>query len=136
MLERISVHNFKSIRELTLKDLPSLAVFFGPNATGKSNLLDAIQALSRIGTSRTLGEALQEPIRGYPIESFSFPAGGLPALLAEVQPTFEIGATLRIDKERFDYRVAVRVDPTSGGLSVEDEYLATLTASGTVKVTP
>ena len=133
MLETISIRNFKSIREVILMDLPSLAVFFGPNAAGKSNLLDAIQALSRIGTSRTLGEALQEPIRGYPIESFSFPPGGLPALLAMNQPEFEIGARLRVEKEGFDYRVAVRIDPKSGGLSVANEFLAALTSTGGVK---
>ena len=35
-----------------------MAVLFGPNAAGKSNLLDAIQALSRIGTERTLATRL------------------------------------------------------------------------------
>lgn len=133
VLERIKIKNFKSIRAVTLDELPRLAVFFGPNAAGKSNLLDAIQALSRIGTSRTIGEALQEPIRGYPIESFAFPPGGLPALLAMEQPEFEIEARLGMEKERFDYRVAIRIDPRSGSLAVSDEYLAALTSTGSVK---
>lgn len=130
MIERMTIENFKSIRHATIEDLPRLAVFFGPNAAGKSNLLDAIQALSRIGTARTVGEALQEPIRGHPIESFSFPEGGLPALLSMHQPEFRISARLRIEKERYDYRVAVRIDPQSGSLSIADEYLAALTSSG------
>ena len=53
MLERLTVHDFKSLQDVTV-ELPRVAVFFGPNAAGKSNLLDAIQLLSRIGTERTL----------------------------------------------------------------------------------
>ncbi len=82
MLQLFTIQNFKSLVEIKSLELPRLAVFFGPNAARKSNFLDAIQALSRIGTSRTLAEALQEPIRGYLIEAFSFPKGGLPELLS------------------------------------------------------
>lgn len=63
MLKRLTVRTFKSLTEVRV-DLPRMSVFFGANAAGKSNLLDAIQALSRIGTQRTLGDALAEPIRG------------------------------------------------------------------------
>jgi len=133
VLENLEIRGFKSIRQAKLQNLPRLSVFFGPNAAGKSNLLDAVQALSRIGTARTIAEALQDPIRGYPIESFSFPQGGLPALLSMAQPEFRLGARLRIEKERFEYRVTVRIDPQSGSLSVADEYLAVLTSTGAVK---
>ena len=73
MLTRLTVRNFKSLREVTV-ELPRLAVLFGPNAVGKSNLLDAIQALSWMGTSRTLFDALGGPlpVRGYLFEAFSF----------------------------------------------------------------
>jgi AAA15 family ATPase/GTPase len=91
-------------------ELPRLAVLFGPNAAGKSNFLDAVQALSRIGTARTLAEALQEPIRGYPIEAFSFPKGGLPELLSQAQAEFELGAILKLEKkESYEYRIKVRI---------------------------
>jgi len=133
VLENLEIRGFKSIRQAKLQNLPRLSVFFGPNAAGKSNLLDAVQALSRIGTARTIAEALQDPIRGYPIESFSFPQGGLPALLSMAQPEFRLGARLRIEKECFEYRVTVRIDPQSGSLSVADEYLAVLTSTGAVK---
>lgn len=133
VLQDLEIRGFKSIRQAKLQNLPRLSVFFGPNAAGKSNLLDAVQALSRIGTARTVAEALQDPIRGYPIESFSFPQGGLPALLSMAQPEFRIGARLRIEKERFEYRVTVRIDPQSGSLSVADEYLAVLSSTGAVK---
>ncbi|MEK7404347.1 MAG: AAA family ATPase [Acidobacteriota bacterium] len=131
MLERISIRNFKSLGEVRDLTLPRLAVLFGPNAAGKSNVLDAIQALSRIGTHRTLSDALQEPIRGYPIEAFSFPPGGLSALLSQKTSSFELDAVLRIEKDAFEYRVRVRIDAESGSLAVDDEYLALLTTAGT-----
>ena len=79
MLKSLHVEGFQSLANTRLS-FPRLTVLFGPNAAGKSNLLDAVQALSRIGTLRTLSDALAEPIRGYPLEAFSFPGGGLPAL--------------------------------------------------------
>src|SRR3972149_2956524 len=57
MLKSLTVRGFKSLKDVTV-ELPRMAVLFGPNAAGKSNLLDAIQALSRIGTQRTLADAL------------------------------------------------------------------------------
>ena len=49
MLKKLTVCGFKSLKDVTV-EFPRMAVLFGPNAAGKSNLLDAIQALSRIGT--------------------------------------------------------------------------------------
>jgi AAA15 family ATPase/GTPase len=59
MLKRLVVRGFKSLRDVLIEP-PRLAVLFGPNAAGKSNLLDAMQALSRIGTQRTLADAMGE----------------------------------------------------------------------------
>ena len=61
MLRRLAVKGFKSLADVEV-DFPRLTVFFGPNAAGKSNLLDAIQALSRIGTCRTIADALSERV--------------------------------------------------------------------------
>ena len=64
MLERLTVRDFKSLQDVTV-ELPRVAVLFGPNAAGKSNFVDAIQSLSRIGTERTLMDALGgQVIRG------------------------------------------------------------------------
>jgi len=54
MLRRLVVNGFKSLSEVGV-EFPRMTVLFGPNAAGKSNLLEAIQALSRVGTSRMLG---------------------------------------------------------------------------------
>ena len=135
MLKRLSVRGFKSLREVTV-ELPRMAVLFGQNAAGKSNVLEAIQALSRVGTLRTLSDALAEPIRGYPIEAFSYPSGGLAELLSSSRAQFALEADLVVEKERYRYRIEVAIEPSSGRLSTADEYLALLGASGEPKGTP
>ena len=93
MIRRIAVKGYKSLRdvELTLKPL---TVIIGPNATGKSNLFDALHLLKRIVRSRTLAEAFEEH-RGDPIEAFSFGAEGISGLLKREEARF----TLEVDVE-------------------------------------
>ena len=135
MLKRLHVSNFKSLADVSV-DLPRFAVLFGPNAAGKSNFLDAVQAISRIGTLRTISDALTEPIRGYPIESFSFPSGGLQALLSSRTPSFTFEAELAVGKDSYRYRTKIAIEPESGSLSARDEYLAQLGAKGEPKGRP
>lgn len=137
MLKRLLVKGFKSLTDVDV-EFPRMAVLFGPNAAGKSNLLDAVQALSRIGTSRTLSDALSEPIRGYPVEAFAFPAGGLAALLSEKRASLSLEAQLDVGKEHslYQYRITVEIQPGSGSLAVRDEYLATLGKKGEPKGNP
>ena len=125
MLKTLKVRGFKSLDDVTLA-FPRLTVLFGPNASGKSNILDAVQALSRFATSRTLADALAEPIRGYPVEAFSFPAGGLAELLSGSPRNFDLEAHLEVGQDPFKYRVSVEIEPLSAALSVIDEYLARL----------
>ncbi len=136
MLRWFSIKGFKSLNDVKELALPRMTVLFGPNAAGKSNFLDAVQALSRIGTSRTLSDALQDPIRGYPLEAFSLRSGGLRELLIRPSARFELEALLRIEKERYQYRVGVQIDPRSGSTMLDNEYLAALTATGTSKGSP
>jgi predicted ATPase len=132
MLKKLSVRGFKSLADASIA-FPRMAVLFGPNAAGKSNLLDAIQALSRIGTERTLADAIASPIRGYPIEAFMFPGEGLAGLLTAPSARFSLEADLTNEAAAFRYRVEVAISPTSGALSVADEYLAPLNKDGTPK---
>jgi predicted ATPase len=134
MLRRLAVKNFKSLLDVTV-EFPRLAVLFGPNAAGKSNLLEAVQTLSRLGTSRTLSDALSEPIRGYPVELFAFPTGGLPALLSQKRACFSLEADLGIGKALYRYRVGVTIQPQSGSLAVNDEYPAVLSRRGSRRAT-
>ena len=131
MLTRLTVRNFKSLREVTVK-LPRLAVLFGPNAVGKSNLLDAIQALSWMGNARTLFDALGGPlpVRGYSFEAFALAPEGLPAMLKRGSARFTLEADLTVERGAYRYRIEPEIDFRSGQLSVTDEYLVQLGASG------
>jgi predicted ATPase len=57
MLESVTISNFKSFREATLK-LSALTLLIGANASGKSNALEALQVLSWMATGRRLGDIL------------------------------------------------------------------------------
>ncbi|MFZ5516834.1 MAG: AAA family ATPase [Candidatus Zhuqueibacterota bacterium] len=88
MLKRIRIKGYKSFKNLDVS-LKNLSILFGPNASGKSNFLDAMQLLSRIATSRTLKEAFDPPYRGKPIESFALPEKGIKGLLEKESAKFE-----------------------------------------------
>jgi AAA15 family ATPase/GTPase len=62
MLKLLRVQGFKSLADIEV-EFPALTVLFGPNASGKSTLLDALLVLSRVTTERTLADALGEMSR-------------------------------------------------------------------------
>ena len=133
MLHRIAIKGFKSLLNVEL-ELPRLAVLAGPNAAGKSNVLDALQMLARAGTQRTLADALTPPIRGFPNEAFALPPGGLAELLQAPSASFLIEADFVLTRasdrgaaDRLRYRLRVAIEPASGALSVGDEYLTRMT---------
>ncbi len=74
MISKLNIKNFKSLRDVRL-ELGQLNFFIGTNASGKSNVFDAIRVLQGIGNGFTVGEILDgkpksatsevwEPIRG------------------------------------------------------------------------
>ena len=95
MLTRIRVKDYKPLRNLSV-ELKPLTLLFGPNAAGKSNLLDAVQLLSRLATSRTLKEAFDPPCRGKPLESFTMGPDGIKGLREQERVAFSIEADLHI----------------------------------------
>ena len=154
MLKRIHIRGFKSFKDMEVSLCP-LVVLVGPNATGKSNLLDALQLLSRLGTSRTLREAFDPPCRGKPLESFTIGSGGIRGLLEQDRLSFSIeadlslsdsvvdavnrqiremgrphGAPARVRERDLRYRIEVEMLPRSGTLRVADECLAALNRKG------
>ena len=142
MLRRLQVRGFKSLADVTV-EFPRLSVLFGPNSAGKSNLLDAIQALSRIGTERTLMDALDGPMtRGYAFELFALPHGGVSSLAETSEAQFSVEADLTVHagrngrKTRYRYGVAVEIGYRSGALANRDEYLSALSKAGEPKGTP
>lgn len=67
MLTRIEIDGFKSFERFAL-DLAPFSVIVGPNATGKSNLFDALKLLSRLAEA-DVRSAVQD-LRGDPMELF------------------------------------------------------------------
>lgn len=134
MLDRISIKGFKSLRDVDVR-LPRFTVLFGPNAAGKSNFLDALHFLSAAVTQRTLEDALKDPVRGYPVEAFMFPPGGLPELMSRTDVEFRLEADVSHQAADHNsihlrYRLGVQMQPKSGKLTVTDEFLSELTQSG------
>ena len=137
MLKSIKVRGFKSLGDVGPVNLAPFTVLFGSNAAGKSNLLDAVQLLSRLASKRNLADALGGPIRGLALEAFTLPREGLPKLLAMESARFQIGGDLLTkEKQHFEYRVEVAIKPQSGALTVENEYLAMIGKTGGTKGEP
>ncbi|RKU08383.1 recombinase RecF [Candidatus Poribacteria bacterium] len=95
MLKRIKIQGYKSLVDLEV-NFGHLAVLVGPNASGKSNFLDALHLLSRIATSRTLKEAFGPPYRGHALESFTFGKEGIKSLLAQETVSFRIEVDVQL----------------------------------------
>lgn len=142
MLRRLKVQGFKSLHDIDIQMAP-LMVLLGPNAAGKSNLLEAMQLLSRVVTERTLKDAFNPPLRGHPLEAFSLPETGMQGLLAQdsaelkleavIEPAREPGGRIQ---ESLRYKLGIAIKPTTGELTVTDEYLARLKKDLTPKHAP
>ena len=95
MLKRIKIQGYKSLVDLEV-NFEHLAVLVGPNASGKSNFLDALHLLSRVATSRTLKEAFEPPYRGHALESFTFGGEGIKSLLEQETVSFSIEVDVQL----------------------------------------
>ena len=95
MLKRIRIQGYKSLVDLEV-NFGHLAVLVGPNASGKSNFLDALHLLSRVATSRTLKEAFDPPYRGHALESFTFGEEGIKSLLEQETVSFSIEVDVQL----------------------------------------
>jgi predicted ATPase len=132
---------FKSLRGLDIQLAP-VVVVFGPNAVGKSNLLEAVVLLSRLVTERTVAEAFAVPLRGYPMECFTLPSGGIGELLSQPRASLRVEADLQLTAgengkgDTLRYAVTVDASPATGKLAVGDEYLVRLKLDGTERHKP
>ena len=125
-LAEVRLHRFKSFRGATVP-LGDLTILTGRNSSGKSNVLDAIEALSRISGGEPLGDALDGGRReGGPVR------GGSRGCAPYGETSFKIGCRIEIgdDGTALDYDVEIGVDPT---LNILDERLAQ-TGAGEEKI--
>ena len=120
MLKRIHIQGYKSLENVEVS-LSQLVVLFGPNAAGKSNLLDVLQLLSKLGTSRTVKEAFDPPYRGKPLESFTIGRKGIKGLLQQERLSFSIEAASHIlrplpgPQHSFHAALSAPLSPLGGG---------------------
>jgi predicted ATPase len=133
LLSQFHVKGFKSLIDVKL-ELSPLVVLMGPNAAGKSNILESLLLLSRLVMEKTLAAALEPPLRGYPLEAFSLRETGLEGLLQQDRAELTLAAVVRparisgkASPSPLRYRVSIRTQPKSGSLEIADEYLARLT---------
>lgn len=135
MLRRVHVRGFRSLFDVEV-ELAPLVVLLGPNASGKSNFLEALWLLSRLVNERTLADAFEAPLRGYPAEAFSLPDEGLAGLLSQERAELSIEIDLELASSSVPglrYRVALEIEPRTGTLSVCDEFLARLLRDGSLR---
>ncbi|HYO64504.1 MAG TPA: ATP-binding protein [Archangium sp.] len=120
MLVELYVHGFKSFREARLP-LADLTVLIGANASGKSNLLEALQLLSWLAHGRRLNELLyavkerQLDVRG-PLERLAhdhaggFSLGGIFSDASSGRLSLTTGVELETDGLHIDYERAAEPD--------------------------
>ncbi len=97
MIRRVRVKGYKSLRDVNIS-LGPLTVILGPNASGKSNLFDALRLLSRLVTSRSLQEAFSDH-RGDPIEAFDYGEKGIAELLKQERVEFLIEVDVELSPD-------------------------------------
>jgi predicted ATPase len=132
VLTRIEIDGFKTFRAFEL-DLPPFLVVLGRNASGKSNLFDAIQFL-RASAGSTLLEAAQQ-MRGDVLELFHHHIDGTRMdrmrfaveVLVPSQVTDAFGDTAKVSHTRLRYELTIELRSIDrGGLRpyVADERVA------------
>jgi len=95
MITRVEIGGYKSLDGFKV-DLGPVAVVVGPNASGKSNVLDALQLLAGFVTEGTLARAFETSHRGKILESCSYGREGLEGLREkpEAKLRFEVDVKL------------------------------------------
>ena len=161
MIKRLKVTGYKSLKDTEVFFEP-LSVILGPNAAGKSNLLDGLNLLSRIVTSRNLKEAFENQ-RGLPLESFYYGGEGYEKLLQQdtAEIHFEVDVELspnivnsveeliaekrkgmdaeeklkkrKVTERYLRYAATIQILPNTGHLRVIDERLSALKKNGEEK---
>jgi len=128
MIERITIKNFKSFKDVTL-NLGPLNLFIGANASGKSNFFDALRVLQGIGYGFTLSEILDGKPKSATSEVWEGIRGGrtlVPFVYEDPnEPTsFRVGARFSNEADS-DFEFAVAFSARDGRFREE-----TLSVSG------
>ncbi|ADO68104.1 AAA family ATPase [Stigmatella aurantiaca] len=115
MLAALGVDNFKSYRSARLP-LAELTVLIGANASGKSNLLEALQMLSWLARGRRLSEIL------YALKDRQLDVRGpVNRLVHEDNASFMLSARIKGDGQLLGFAVTLGLE--AQGLRIAGEAL-------------
>lgn len=154
MLTRLRVTGYKSFRDATLS-AGSLCVLIGPNASGKSNLLDGLRLLSGWLSWPSLSAAF-ESHRGTPLEAFHRSDRTAEQMLSQRSLAMSFECDVRLSAQAVEtvqravkgagagqiasiahdylrYALSVELIPSSGRLGVLNERLIALRRDGRPK---
>ncbi len=115
MIETLRVQNYKSLKDIEIP-LKPLTVLVGPNAAGKSNILDCLRFLSEMVA---IPGDRAEPVRkrgGYGDIVWGGQTGSSISVSCRWQP-------LQAGEGSFDYLLVIRNNPTHT-FSIEEEHLS------------
>lgn len=125
MITRIEIDGFKTFRKFSA-DLNPFLVVVGPNATGKSNLFDALKFLSRLAQV-DVRQAMQE-LRGEPEELFRQTSAGHDTkmvfaieVLLPVCGVDDFGTDFETPAQRIRYEIALEMRDNPHGIFVTHE---------------
>ncbi|MDE7526296.1 AAA family ATPase [Aeromonas salmonicida] len=108
MIKQVSLHNWKSYSESTLYIDP-VTILIGTNASGKSNVLDALQFLQRATSGLNLHQAIYGDLNIPPLR------GGAEWICLRGCDEFFIDVTFSTDNEQIDYKysLAIKIQESS-----------------------
>jgi predicted ATPase len=104
-LRNVRLIAFKSFRDATAP-IAELTVLTGRNSSGKSNVLDGIEVLSRLAGGEDLADALDGRRReGGPVR------GGSRGCAPHGLDYFALGCEVGLDNKIYEFEVTIQVDP-------------------------
>ncbi len=144
MIRRIKVRGYKSFKQFEA-EFSQINIVVGPNASGKSNLFDLLDFISRLAQGYSIDKAFEEH-RGDPWEAFSIDQhykNKKDKLEFEVKIDVELSEWVvdkinkeiqslrgesknRVRERLLRYYLKISMDPKKGHLSVEDEAVIAL----------
>ena len=116
MIKSIHLQNWKSFRDATLYFDP-LTILIGTNASGKSNALDAIDFLARMGQGKDLATCLRSESNG---DSFR---GGVDWVATKGEKSFTITIKVSGEEENVEYEYSLEVTPSPKPLVTSEKLL-------------
>ncbi|MBK8262771.1 MAG: AAA family ATPase [Nannocystis sp.] len=119
MLEHLSLQNFKSFKDADF-DIGRLTLIVGTNASGKSNIRDALRVLHGVGLGYPLAEILGEKYGPGGILTWRGIRGGAREAARFGHSRFMLGCTILVAEQPLLYRIAIDLSDSTGPQVAEE----------------